>query len=107
VDEAFERLVDRFAGDPDVTVGTGFGASRGLRVNDRIFAIFHGTELVLKLPRARVDELVEAGAGQRFDPGHGRIMREWIALSATEVDRWPGLASDAIAYVRTGARSRR
>jgi hypothetical protein len=33
----------------------------------------------VKLPRERVDELVEAGAGHRFDPGHGRLMKEWVA----------------------------
>ena len=41
-------------------------------VNDR---------LVVKLPRSRVDELVAAGEGDRFDPGHGRIQKEWLSAN--------------------------
>jgi hypothetical protein len=32
---------------------------------------------VAKLPRGRVDELVSGGSGEYFDPGHGRLMKEW------------------------------
>jgi hypothetical protein len=71
----FEELIARFSGDPQVTEGTGFGANRGLRVGGRIFAIFGKQGLTLKLPRSRVDELVAAAKGVRFDPGHGRLMR--------------------------------
>jgi hypothetical protein len=32
--------------------------------------------LVGKLPVSRVDELLAAGLGERFDPGHGRLMKD-------------------------------
>ena len=35
---------------------------------------------VLKLPRERVASLVAAGQGQAFDPGHGRVMKEWVRV---------------------------
>ena len=58
--------------------------------------------LVVKLPKARVDELVRAGAGEHFDPGHGRLMKEWIS-SADDGGEWLALAQEAHAFVRTGA----
>jgi TfoX/Sxy family transcriptional regulator of competence genes len=49
-----------------------FGSS-GLKVGGKVFAMSVKNELVVKLPRERVDELVAAGAGSRFDPGHGHF----------------------------------
>jgi hypothetical protein len=104
--ESIDRLLAQFAGDPRVSVGTGFGRNRGLRVNGRIFAIFMADALTVKLPRARVDELVESGHGARFDPGHGRLMRAWLTVGADLMDDWPGLADEAFRHV-SGDEARR
>jgi hypothetical protein len=82
-----------------ITEGKGFGSSGQLKVQGRIFAMLVRGELVLKLPRARIDELVEAGEGTRFDAGKGRPMREWFALSPTSPKRWLPLAEEARAFV--------
>ena len=95
----FEDLIARFATEQDVTLGTGFGSSRGLRVRGRIFAIFGNEALTVKLPRTRVDELVAAEIGARFDPGHGRIMREWITVPAEHERSWDALAREAMDFV--------
>jgi len=59
----------------------GFGSS-ALQVGGHIFAMVSSKGgLVLKLPKARVQELEAAGAGDKFDPGHGRLMKEWVVLS--------------------------
>ena len=94
-----DGLIARFATQPDVTLGTGFGSSRGIRVRGRIFAIFGDDVLTVKLPKARVDDLVAAGVGARFDPGHGRIMREWISVPATHGQSWEALADEAMQFV--------
>jgi hypothetical protein len=107
-DALFEQLVARFADEPDVTPptgGTGFGAS-GLKVGGKLFAMLNAGELVVKLPRDRVDDLIAAGAGTRFDPGHGRLMKEWVTIDAERGDEWPGLADEARGFV-AGAGSRR
>jgi hypothetical protein len=103
-EERFRRLAARFLDDPEVTSGTGFGSAPGLRVRGKIFAMLVHDRLVVKLPRARVDELVSSGDGERFDPGHGRIMKEWVAIPAQSAADWIELSTDAIAFV--GRRSR-
>jgi hypothetical protein len=82
-----------------VTSGTGFGTSEGLRVSGRIFAMLVRGELVVKLPRDRVDELVDAGAARRFDAGKGRPMREWASVPASASRRWRGLVEEARTFV--------
>jgi hypothetical protein len=97
----YERVVARFSGDAAVTPptgGSGFGAN-GLKVDNRLFAMLTKGELVVKLPRQRVDELVASGAGARFDPGHGRVMKEWLTVPPDDAARWTALAEEALAFV--------
>jgi hypothetical protein len=83
-----------------VTVEKGWGsASASFKVKKKIFAMMIGDELVLKLPKPRVDELVDAGNGRRFDPRkNGRVMKEWIVLTVPE-KKWLALAKEAFAFV--------
>jgi hypothetical protein len=84
----------------DVTSGTGFGTSPGLRIAGKIFAMLVKEELVVKLPRDRVAELSEAGVGSPFDPGHGRLMKEWLSVPARAGRRWPAIVDEAREFVR-------
>ena len=72
--------------------------SNALRAGAKIFAMMAHDTLVVKLPKARVDELVAAGMGERFDPGHGPIMNEWFVAKSPTLD-WVRLARDAHDYV--------
>jgi TfoX/Sxy family transcriptional regulator of competence genes len=76
--------------------------SNALKVNGKIFAMMSQDTLVVKLPRARVDELVDGGFGKRFDPGHGRLMKEWLAVSAP-TRLWATLVREAHDFVSAGA----
>jgi hypothetical protein len=106
-EERYAALASAFAGDPDVTVGSpggrGFGSS-ALKTGGRIFAMLAGGALVVKLPRGRVDALVASGDGERFDPGHGRRMKEWLALASTSEEGWLPLAREAKAFVASRER---
>jgi len=82
-----------------VTAGTGFGTNAGLRVSGKIFAMLVRGELVVKLPRERVDELVEAGAARRFDAGKGRPMKEWASVPSSASRRWKALVEEARTFV--------
>ena len=79
--------------------GKGFGSTGQLKADGKIFCMLVRDRLVLKLPRERVDRMVEAGDGPRFDAGKGKPMREWIALSPTSRRPWPVLAREAMAFV--------
>jgi hypothetical protein len=78
----FDRVVQDFASDPEVEHGTMF-RSPGLRVGGKIFAFLgHDARLIVKLPRARVLELIAAGVAHEVTMGT-RSMREWIAILST------------------------
>jgi hypothetical protein len=103
---AFDRLAVAMRAEGGVDDAVPGGARRAfgagaLKVGGKIFAMPAQGTLVLKLPEARVNALIAAGRGQRFDPGHGRIMREWIALAGEESD-WLDLAREARGFVAGG-----
>jgi len=82
-----------------VTAGTGFGKTEGLRISGKIFAMLVGDELVVKLPKERVDELVDAGVAKRFDAGKGRPMKEWASIAPSASRRWRDLVDEARTFV--------
>jgi hypothetical protein len=106
-EQLFEQLARRFLSDPAVGEGTGFGSNPGLRTGGKIFAMLVKGELVVKLPRDRVDEVVASGAGSRFDPGHGRVMKEWVSVPTQHGRRWGPLANEALEFVGSSARRKR
>jgi hypothetical protein len=99
-EERYAVLVRAFLRKPGVTQdGKGFG-STSLKVKGKIFALFSSRgEFVVKLPRRRVDELIAAGKGHRFDPGHGRLMKEWFAVRSNSSEDWTRLAGEALTFV--------
>lgn len=96
----FLPVVRAFAGAPGVTVGPGWG--RGgivLKRGGNIFAMLVRGEFVAKLPRPRVDALVTAGVGARFDPRRdGRVMKEWLVVAVAAARQWSSLAREAFAF---------
>ena len=93
----FAALARAFAGEPDVGRTRAFGCE-ALTTGAKIFAMLARGRLVVKLPRQEVDRLLETGAAARFDPGHGRPMREWADIRAEEAD-WLTLATKARRFV--------
>jgi hypothetical protein len=99
---AFEDLLDEFNDTEGVTLphgGSGFGRS-ALRYHGKIFAMFVRGQLVVKLPERRVDELVGAGNGTRFDANKGTPMREWFAVGPMCPVPWAKLAAEALDFAR-------
>jgi hypothetical protein len=79
--------------------------SNGLKVGGKLFALFTQGTLVVKLPRDRAAALAESGVGEPFDPGHGRLMKEWLTLAPERTpDEWLDLAREAHAFVKKTAR---
>jgi len=104
-EDGFGAIVKALGDRPGVTKpasGRGFGTS-ALRVRGRIFAMVSRGRLVLKLPAARVAELVAAGAGDTYDAGKGRPMKEWVSFGAAKQDDWLVLAAEALKFVGSGS----
>lgn len=72
--------------------------SNGLKVAGRLFVLFTEGTLVVKLPKDRVRALVASGVGKPFDPGHGRLMKEWLTVTSAKAS-WVGLAKEAHGFV--------
>jgi TfoX N-terminal domain len=102
VDPSFAPIVHAFAKDRQVSRAKMFG-SVGLKVNGKVFAMVVKGRFVAKLPKARVDELVGTREGEYFDPGHGRLMKEWVSVPAGNA-LWLELAREAHHFVKGGSR---
>ncbi len=105
VPAALKPLVEVLSPETGVTVEKGWGSSSVvLKARGKIFVMLVNDELVLKLPKSRVDELVDSSAGRRFDPRRdGRLMKEWIVLSAPQTS-WTELAREALRFVSAAGR---
>ena len=104
----YENLVADLVGEPGVTPpqGGGFGRS-AVRLNGKIFVMFVRGQLVLKLPEERVDEMIAAGHGSRFDANKGTPMREWLSLDPGSDQPWLPLAREALDFARSPAGRKR
>jgi hypothetical protein len=79
----FESLCDEYASVSGVSVptgGSGFG-SNAIKINKSIFAMLVDDRIVVKLPAARVAQLISAADGVPFDAGKGKPMKEWVGLT--------------------------
>jgi hypothetical protein len=98
----YQDLIDDLLGRPGVTPppgGSGFGRG-AVRFQKKIFVMFVRGRLVLKLPAPRVDELVAAGEGVRFDANKGTPMREWFSLDPESGLPWLPLATEALEFAQ-------
>lgn len=98
----YDDLIDALLEEPGVTPphGGGFGRS-ACRFNGKIFVMFVRGRLVLKLPEKRVDQLIAAGLGTRFDANKGTPMREWLSLDPDSDQPWLPLAREALGFARS------
>ena len=99
-------IVAAFTRRRGVIVEPGWGAGNVvLKLGAKIFAIVGEDRLVVKLPKPRVDELVDAKQGTRFDPRkNGRVMKEWLVASPRA--NGLALAREAHAFASKAALSR-
>jgi hypothetical protein len=104
--EQFKVLVDTMLARGEATYGDASKGARrtfgstSIKTGGKIFCFLDRRDrLVVKLPESRVNELAAAGQGERYDPGHGRLQREWLELNSVDASEWLRLATEAEAFV--------
>ena len=94
----FDPIVDSLLERDGVDLGPMFGVT-GVRVRGKVFAcIGYDADLMLKLPRGRVDELESEGIATRVVM-RGRPMKEWAFVDAAHAGVWAELATEAFVFV--------
>lgn len=96
----FPTILAQELTDPDVATSRMFGTAC-LKVAGKVYAMEFKGALVVKLSKSRAAELVASGVARVFDPGHGRPMKQWIAVVPDAGLDWAGLAAEAKSVVRT------
>ena len=54
--------------------------------------------VVVKLPKPRVAELIDEGVGLAFAPA-GKVFREWVELPDLDEPTWEGLLEESMTFV--------
>jgi len=72
---------------------------RCLRVGKEFLALadYKGSGLVVKLPAARVAELIEQGKGQPFAPAQ-KVFKEWLSVPKPDRRLWRDLLREGVEF---------
>lgn len=99
-EELFWRLAAELQNEDRRVVEGTIMNGRCLRVGKEFLALvdYKGSGLVVKLPKARVEELIASGVGQPFAPA-GKVFKEWLSVPKPDRRRWLSLLREGIAFV--------
>jgi len=75
-----------------------------LKICRKMFAMLSKGNYVVKLPKERVRDLLSSGEGLPYDPGNGKIMKEWVIIPEELFGRWVEYASEAKKFAKTLAK---
>jgi len=95
----WELIEELLLEDPRVEEGTIMGG-RCARVAGEFLGLvdYKGSGMVVKLPKARVAELIDQGHGQPFAPAN-KVFKEWLSVPKRDRRRWRSLLHESIAFV--------
>ncbi|MDQ1724634.1 MAG: hypothetical protein QOG52_1662 [Frankiaceae bacterium] len=94
--EGYDALCEELLTSPGVTIGRAL-SNEGLMVGGKLFAFLRRDRLVVKLPVARVAELIEDGTGDEALMGKRR-MKQWVEVALDS--HWSPVARESCDYVR-------
>ena len=86
-DDVYTTVKRHFATVNGVTVLSGSGA-QGLKQGKKLFAMFTKGQVVVRLPPARVTQLIASDEGLPYDVGTGNPMKTWVLIPVTQKDSW-------------------
>ena len=79
--------------------------SPGLKTGWKFYGFATADDLVVKLPSARVHELLESGRGLLCSPQPGRPMKEWVRIPAPDEESCREYLLEARTFVSSIPRS--
>ena len=95
--DRYAKVKQHFQNQGGVSVSAGSGA-QGIKANSVMFAMFFKGDLLLRLPHARVQELVERGDGRPYDPGTGP-MKDRVLVPYDKEALWIPLSEESLDHV--------
>lgn len=100
--DLYDELTDDLLYDPAIGRATMMGFPC-VRLAGRFLASYDNKarQLVVKLPRERVAELVENGEGDPFAPA-GKVFGEWASIPIVDRELWRTLLAEAVDFARRG-----
>ena len=93
----WDTLVEEVTARHPVKLSSMFGMPCLKRENGKVVAGYwkDGGVTVKLTDEAQREAALRSGAGP-FDPGMGRVMKEWVLVPASQSDRWLELVEQAI-----------
>ena len=71
-----------------------------LKIRKKMFVMFNKERFIVKLPKERVKDLLNSGEGKPYDPGNGKIMKEWVIIPEEQSDKWISFTSEAMEFAK-------
>ena len=99
--EQFWELAEPHLASGRLVEGTMMGHQclRSARNDGFVATVTRSTgNVVVKLPRARVAQLIDEGVGAPFAPA-GRVFREWVELPEVDAATWETLLDESVEFV--------
>jgi hypothetical protein len=98
-EEIWSKVKEHFLKSSDVQK-----QGEALKTKKKMFVMLSKGKYVVKLPKERVEELINSGDGLPYDPGNGKIMKEWVIIPEAHSTKWIELASEAKKFAITLAK---
>lgn len=103
--EDHKAALDRILGViPGVKITKAFGYP-AYKIGGRIFCWVGQNGITIKLPKARVDELIGSDGMHPFGPTKETVWREWVQIDRENSDEYAGdlaLFEESISFVSGG-----
>ena len=100
VGTTFASIVQKMLREQGITQAKMFGVP-GIKTDRNMFAMSVKGELIVKLPKGRVEALVASKQGKHFYHlfDKSRLMKEWVAIGKNNKHNWIKLAQEAKDFV--------
>ena len=97
--EQWSNLKEHFLAKDEVQ-----NQGESLKIRKKMFAFYGKGKLVVKLPKERVEELLNSKQGLPYDPGNGKIMKEWVKIPEERSEKWKDYILEAKQFAETLAK---